>query len=85
MKVEKGDKGLLAFAPVVGVAALAVLSVPLLPLLFAANPDQVSARARSMRTARPITSRPSSRGNVSHRSLFCHLRRPKLALVTTSA
>ena len=42
MKVEKGDKGLLAFAPVVGVAALAVLAVPLLPVLFAANPDQVS-------------------------------------------
>ena len=57
MKVEKGDKGLLAFAPVVGVAALAVLAVPLLPVLFAANPDQVSARARSMRAARPIASR----------------------------
>merc|ERR1719460_1720673 len=40
MKVDQADKGLLAFAPVVGVAALAVLSVPLLPLLFAANPDQ---------------------------------------------
>jgi len=40
MKVDQQDKGLLAFAPVVGVAALAVLSVPLLPLLFAANPDQ---------------------------------------------
>merc|ERR1719183_2497278 len=41
MKVEKTDKGVMAFAPVVGVAALAILSVPLLPLLFAANPDQV--------------------------------------------
>lgn len=40
MKVDQADKGLLAYAPVVGVAALAVLSVPLLPLLFAANPDQ---------------------------------------------
>jgi len=40
MKVENTDKGVLSFAPVIGVAALAVLSVPLLPLLFAANPDQ---------------------------------------------
>ena len=40
MKVDKQDKGLLAFAPVIGVAALAVLAVPLLPVLFAANPDQ---------------------------------------------
>jgi len=40
MKVETKDKGVLAFAPVIGVAGLAVLSVPLLPLLFAANPDQ---------------------------------------------
>uniref|UniRef100_A0A7S0L765 Uncharacterized protein n=1 Tax=Coccolithus braarudii TaxID=221442 RepID=A0A7S0L765_9EUKA len=40
MKVEGQDKGIMAFAPVVGVAALAVLCVPLLPLLFAANPDQ---------------------------------------------
>lgn len=46
MKVDKGDKGLLAFAPVVGVAALAVLAVPLLPVLFAANPDQVSRPLR---------------------------------------
>ena len=41
MKVEKEDKGLLAFAPVALVAVGAVLAVPLLPLLFAANPDQV--------------------------------------------
>lgn len=34
------DKGLLKFAPVVGAAALALIAVPLLPLLFAANPDQ---------------------------------------------
>jgi len=40
MKVEKTDKGLLAFAPIAGVALAAVLAVPLLPLLFAANPDQ---------------------------------------------
>jgi len=40
MKVEKTDKGILAFAPIFGVAALAALSFPLLPLLFAANPDQ---------------------------------------------
>jgi len=40
MKVEGQDKGVMAYAPVVGVAALAVLAVPLLPLLFAANPDQ---------------------------------------------
>lgn len=41
MKVEKTDKGLMAFAPVAAVAAIAVLAVPLLPLLFASNPDQV--------------------------------------------
>ena len=41
MKVDKKDKGILAFAPVAGVAALALLSIPLLPTLFAANPDQV--------------------------------------------
>jgi len=42
MKVdnESSDKGLLAFAPVAGVAALALLAIPLLPVLFAANPDQ---------------------------------------------
>merc|ERR1712087_774750 len=48
MKVEgENDKGIMAFAPVAGVALLALLSVPLLPLLFAANPDQawVSALA----------------------------------------
>merc|ERR1719223_653007 len=41
MKVENEDKGLKAFAPVAGIAALCVLAVPLLPLLFGANPDQV--------------------------------------------
>ena len=41
VKVDKTDKGLMAYAPVAGVAALAFLSVPLLPMLFAANPDQV--------------------------------------------
>jgi len=41
MQVDKaGDKGLLAFAPVAGVALLALLAIPLLPTLFAANPDQ---------------------------------------------
>ena len=40
MKVEKTDKGVMQFAPIIGVAVLAVASVPLLPLLFAANPDQ---------------------------------------------
>ena len=40
MKVEKEDKGLLAFAPVALVAVGAALAVPLLPLLFGANPDQ---------------------------------------------
>ena len=34
------DKGLMTYAPVAGVALLAVALVPLLPLLFAANPDQ---------------------------------------------
>ena len=38
MNVDKVDKGLLAFAPIIGVAGLAVLAVPLLPILFAANP-----------------------------------------------
>ena len=41
MKVDKEDKGLLAFAPVALVAVAAVAVVPLLPLLFGANPDQV--------------------------------------------
>ncbi|KOO33940.1 hypothetical protein Ctob_010755 [Chrysochromulina tobinii] len=41
MKVDKKDKGLMAFAPVAGVAVLALLAIPLLPSLFAANPDQV--------------------------------------------
>lgn len=42
MEVEGAGtkKGLMAYAPVIGVAGLAVLAVPLLPLLFAANPDQ---------------------------------------------
>merc|ERR1719238_1776679 len=40
MNVEKTDKGIMAFAPVAGIALLAVVAVPLLPLLFAANPDQ---------------------------------------------
>ena len=41
MKVDKEDKGLLAFAPVALVAVAAVAVLPLLPLLFGANPDQV--------------------------------------------
>mmetsp|Transcript_25998 Transcript_25998/g.66029 ORF Transcript_25998/g.66029 Transcript_25998/m.66029 type:complete len:114 (+) Transcript_25998:42-383(+) len=41
MKVDKKDKGMMAFAPVAGVAALALLAIPLLPVLFSANPDQV--------------------------------------------
>ena len=40
MQVDKKDKGLLVYAPVAGVAALALLAVPLLPVLFGANPDQ---------------------------------------------
>jgi hypothetical protein len=42
MKVDTpaSDKGLLKFAPIVGAAALALIALPLLPLLFAANPDQ---------------------------------------------
>jgi len=42
MKVDNTnqDKGIVAFAPVLGVAGLIVLLVPLLPILFAANPDQ---------------------------------------------
>ena len=41
MKVEKEDKGIMNYAPVAAVAVGAVLCVPLLPLLFGANPDQV--------------------------------------------
>jgi hypothetical protein len=42
MKVDSTSqgKGLVAFAPVIGIAGLIVLLVPLLPILFAANPDQ---------------------------------------------
>jgi len=45
MKVDSQnkDKGLIAYAPVIGVAGLIVLLVPLLPILFAANPDQATA------------------------------------------
>jgi len=41
MKVDKEDKGLLAFAPVALVAGAANAAVPLVPLLFGANQDQV--------------------------------------------
>merc|ERR1719335_694155 len=42
MQVDKSPKksGIKAYLPVIGAAGLAFLSVPLLPLLFAANPDQ---------------------------------------------
>ena len=40
MKVETKDKGIMAYAPVAAVALTAPLSIPLLPLLFGANPDQ---------------------------------------------
>lgn len=40
MNVEKENNGLMAFAPVAALAGLIVLCVPLLPILFAANPDQ---------------------------------------------
>ena len=42
MEVDKSPKksGIKAFLPVIGAAGLAVLSLPLLPLLFEANPDQ---------------------------------------------
>merc|ERR1719182_1137940 len=40
VKVEKTDKGIMAYAPVAGIALLAVAAVPLLPILFASNPDQ---------------------------------------------
>lgn len=39
MKTDE-DKGLAAFAPVGIVAGLALVAIPLLPILFAANPDQ---------------------------------------------
>ena len=41
MKVEKTDKGILKFAPIAATAVAALLAIPLLPVLFAANPDQV--------------------------------------------
>ncbi len=40
VKVEKSDKGIMAFVPVAAVAGIALLAIPLLPTLFAANPDQ---------------------------------------------
>jgi hypothetical protein len=41
MQVQKGaNTGLQPFKWVIGVAALLVLSIPLLPVLFASNPDQ---------------------------------------------
>ena len=40
-KVQQDSKGIMQFAPVIGVAALALISIPLLPVLFSANPDQV--------------------------------------------
>lgn len=41
MQVDQAsEKGAMAYAPVVAVAAGIVLLLPLLPLLFAANPDQ---------------------------------------------
>ena len=42
MQVDKTEKsGLLKFAPIIGIAVLAAAALPLLPVLFAANPDQV--------------------------------------------
>lgn len=46
MKTDSDEKGLMAFAPVAGVAALALLAIPLLPVLFAANPDQANCPTR---------------------------------------
>mmetsp|Transcript_38076 Transcript_38076/g.119543 ORF Transcript_38076/g.119543 Transcript_38076/m.119543 type:complete len:146 (-) Transcript_38076:59-496(-) len=60
MKVDSQnkDKGLIAYAPVIGVAGLIVLLVPLLPILFAANPDQA--------TAARITIAQSGMANIWH-------------------
>merc|ERR1719399_77859 len=52
MQVNKDDKGLKKFLPVVGAAALAVVSVPLLPLLFATNPDQARAKIQRQQFSR---------------------------------
>lgn len=41
VKVDKEDKGIMAFAPVAAVALACIACVPLLPLLFGSNPDQV--------------------------------------------
>ena len=40
VKVDREEKGIMQYAPVAGVAALALLLIPFLPALFAANPDQ---------------------------------------------
>lgn len=41
MQVDKGDKGLSAFFPVIAVGVLAIVSVPLLTTIFVPNADQV--------------------------------------------
>jgi hypothetical protein len=40
MKVQPASEGLSNYSTVIGIGALLFLSIPFLPLLFAANPDQ---------------------------------------------
>jgi len=40
MNVENENKGMMAFAPVLGLAGLALVAVPFLPMFFGSNPDQ---------------------------------------------
>ena len=79
MKVDKTDKGVMAFAPVALIAGLAVLAVPLLPLLFASNPDQGEQRPYSFAADFILASffslsfcgaRRSRRRRGAHASLF---------------
>lgn len=62
MKVDNSNenKGIMAFAPVIGVAALSALLIPLLPVPF-----RVSARRRHSRRATPPTCNCQRAGGAS--------------------
>ena len=69
VKVEKTDKGLLQFAPIAAVAVAAVLSVPLLPILFASNPDQGEQRESFFFRARSSHRKPFA--DLFHSAVLC--------------
>ena len=69
VKVEKTDKGLLQFAPIAAVAVAAVLSVPLLPILFASNPDQGEQRESFFFRARSSHRKPFA--DLFYSALLC--------------